>query len=131
MVGGQAMKVAVGIGCRKNCPSEAVESLVRQALDRAPDASLFGLFTVADKLGEAGLAEAARRLGLGLTYLSRDALRAREAGIQTRSRHAEQALGIPSVAEAAALVGAGQGSVLIVPRITAGGVTCAIARASP
>jgi cobalt-precorrin 5A hydrolase len=130
VVGGEAVKVAVGIGCRKDCPADAVEALVRQALDRSANAAPSGLFTVADKQGELGLMEAAGRLGLGLTYLSRDALRARQADIQTYSPHAEQALGIPSVAEAAALVGAGPGSVLIVPRIVAGGATCAVARAA-
>ncbi|HEX4507777.1 MAG TPA: cobalamin biosynthesis protein [Alphaproteobacteria bacterium] len=125
------MKVAVGIGCRKNCPADAVEALVRQALGQVADAAPSALFTVADKQGEAGLAEAARRLRLGLTYLSRDALRGREADIQTHSPQAERLLGIPSVAEAAALVGAGPGSVLIVPRVAADGVTCAVARGAP
>lgn len=95
------------------------------------EAAPVGLFTVADKQGEPGLAEAAGRLGLGLTYLDRDALQDREADIQTRSPHAERVLGVPSVAEAAALAGAGPGSVLIVPRIAAGGATCAVARVAP
>ena len=89
-----------------------------------------GLFTVTDKRHEAGLAEAARRLGLDLTFLSRDALRERDTDIQTRSPRVERIIGVPSVAEAAALVGAGPGSVLVVPRIAAGGATCAIARAA-
>jgi len=125
------MTVAVGIGCRKDCAADAIEALVRQALDQAADTVPSGLFTVADKKGEPGIVEAARRLALGLTYLSRDALRARAADIQTRSPHAERVLDIPSVAEAAALVGAGPGSVLIVPRIAAGGATCAVARVAP
>ena len=124
------MKVAVGIGCRKDCPADAVEALVRQALGQAVNAAPSGLFTVADKQGEPGLTEAAGRLGLGLTYLPRDALREREADIRTHSPHAQTLLGVPSVAEAAALAGAGPGSVLIVPRIAAGGATCAVARAA-
>ena len=125
------MNVAVGVGCRKGCPADVVEALVRRALGRTANATPTGLFTVADKEGEPGLAEAAGSLGLGLTYLSRDMLREREANIRTHSPHAERVLGIPSVAEAAALAGAGPGSVLIVPRIAADGATCAIARVAP
>lgn len=122
------MKVAIGIGCRKGCPADAVEMLVRQALGQARGAVPAGLFTVADKQGEPGLNEAAGRLELGLTYFSRETLRARETDISTYSPHAERVLGVPSVAEAAALAGAGPGSVLVVPRIAAGGATCAVAR---
>ncbi len=125
------MKFAVGVGCRKDCPAGVIEALVRQALGRIADPAPMGLFTLADKRGEAGLAEAAGRLGLELVYLSRDALKAREADIETRSERAESLFGIPSVAEAAALAGAGPASVLIVPRIAAGGATCAVARSAP
>ena len=121
------MNVAIGIGCRKNCPADAIEALARQALGRAPDAAPFGLFTLVDKQAEPGLIEAAGRLGLELTYLSRDALKARAEDVRTPSQRAESLFGVPSVAEAAALAGAGPASVLIVPRIAANGATCAIA----
>jgi cobalt-precorrin 5A hydrolase len=130
MVGSETMNVAVGIGCRKGCPADAIEALARKALGHVADAVPLGLFTLIDKQGEPGLVEAASRLGLDLTYLSRDALNARTADIQTRSKAAESLFGVPSVAEAAALVGAGPKSVLIVPRIAEGGATCAIAEAA-
>jgi cobalt-precorrin 5A hydrolase len=123
--------VAIGIGCRKNCPVDAIEALVLQALSGSGDAMPSGLFTIEAKRDEAGLAEAARRLGLDLTFLGRDVLRAREADTLTRSAQAEAVFGVASVAEAAALAGAGPGSVLVVPRIAAGGATCAIARPAP
>jgi len=125
------MNVAVGIGCRKNCPAGVIETLVRQALNRVPHAAPLGLFTLVDKQGEAGIAEAAGLMGLELTYLAREALRARAEDVQTYSPSAESLFGVPSVAEAAALAGAGPASVLIVPRIAAGGATCAIAGAAP
>jgi cobalt-precorrin 5A hydrolase len=103
---------------------------VRQALGRTPDPAPLGLFTLADKCGEAGLGEAAGRLGLDLIYLSREALRDKAGSILMPSPHAEAIFGVPSVAEAAALAGAGPGSVLIVARIAEGGATCAIARAA-
>jgi cobalt-precorrin 5A hydrolase len=131
MVGGEVMNVAIGIGCRKNCPADAIETLARQVLGGIADAVPSGLFTLVDKQGEPGLVEAASRLGLNLTYLSRDALKARAEDVQTRSPLAESLFGIPSVAEAAALAGAGPASVLIVPRIAANGATCAIAGGAP
>jgi cobalamin biosynthesis protein CbiG len=125
------MRVAVGVGCRKACAADVIAALVHQAIAGVPGARPLGLFTVADKKGEAGLAEAARTLGLELTYLSREALKAREAETQTRSARAESRFGVASVAEAAALAGAGPASVLIVLRAAEGGATCAVARVAP
>ena len=130
MVGNQGMSgrsVAIGVGCRKGCSADAIESLVRHALGRTPTAIPLALFTLIDKCNEAGLVEAAKRLGFDLVYLSRETLRDRENGIQTRSPLAQSRFGIPSVAEAAALAGAGPASILIVPRVAKGGATCAIA----
>jgi len=123
--------VAIGVGCRKDCAADAIEALVRRALGQVPAAAPLGLFTLVDKSGEAGLIEAADRLGLDLTYLPRETLRSRAAAVQTPSPHAETLFGVPSVAEAAALAGAGPKSVLIVARIAADGATCAIAEAAP
>jgi cobalt-precorrin 5A hydrolase len=131
MVGCQAVTgpIAIGVGCRLGCSAEAIEGLVRQALERAPAVRRLGLFTIRDKAGEPGLIEAADRLGLDLMYIDRDALRDHAAAVQTPSARAESLFGVPSVAEAAALAGAGHGSVLLVPRIAGQGATCAIAGA--
>ena len=119
-------RIAVGVGCRKGCAADTIEGLVRRALAGiAGDPA--GLFTLADKQGEPGLAEAALRLGLELTFLSRDALRAVSDRVLSPAPHSQAVFGVPSVAEASALAGAGPGSVLLVPRIAEGGATCAIA----
>jgi cobalamin biosynthesis protein CbiG len=129
MVGDQAMTVvAIGVGCRKGCPADVIEALVRQALGDAVSSTPLGLFTLVDKQSEVGLNEAANRLGLDVIYLSREALRDRADDTKTPSPSAEKQFGVPSVAEAAALAGAGPASVLIVPRIAQDGATCAIAR---
>lgn len=125
------MSVAVGIGCRKGCTAGAIAALVHRALDCAPNAAPLGLFTLVDKRDEAGIIEAAGLLCLPLVYLTREALLARAGEAKSRSRLAENLFGVPSVAEAAALAGAGPASVLIVPRITEGGATCAIAGSAP
>jgi cobalt-precorrin 5A hydrolase len=119
--------IAIGVGCRLGCGPEIIETLVRQALERVPNIAPAGLFTIDDKRGEPGLAEAARRLGLDLILLPRAALRDQAPFVQTRSRRSESQFGVPSVAEAAALAGAGRGAVLLVARIAQNGATCAIA----
>jgi cobalt-precorrin 5A hydrolase len=121
-------RIAIGVGCRFGCSADAIEALIRQALTRVPTGKRLGIFTICDKSGEIGLIEGASRLGLDLVCLSRDALLAQAPFVQTRSVRTQRLFGVPSVAEAAALAGAGAASVLIVPRIASQGATCAIAR---
>lgn len=89
------------------------------------------LFTSVDKQSEPGIAAAAARLALPLVYLPRAALEAAAPGAQTRSERVVALFGVPSVAETAALAGAGPGATLIVPRMASGGATCAIAKLHP
>ncbi len=119
--------IAIGVGCRRGCPAAAIETLVRETLARAPATQLLGLFTIDDKAEELGLAEAAGRLRLELIFVARAVLQAQAPHIQTRSIHVRNRFGVPSVAEAAALAGAGAHAVLIIPRVVRDGVTCAIA----
>jgi cobalt-precorrin 5A hydrolase len=53
--------------------------------------------------------------------------------VKTRSARVGRHIGLPSLAETAALAGAGPGGELIVGRLAEGGATCAIAyrRAAP
>nr|WP_294523747.1 cobalamin biosynthesis protein [uncultured Rhodopila sp.] len=124
-------QIAIGVGCRLGCAADAIVGLVRQALEQAPAAERLGLFTIRDKAGEPGLMEAADRLGLDLVFLTRDALLEQAPSVQTSSARVESRFGVPSVAEAAALAGAGAGSVLLVKRIAGQGATCAIAGVRP
>jgi cobalt-precorrin 5A hydrolase len=127
MVGAQTMIVAIGVGCRRECAAEAIEALVREALGHVPDATPLGLFTIADKQGHAGLADAASRLGIDLVFLPRAALRDQAPLVRTHSPRSKSRFGVPSVAEAAALAGVGGGATILVPRIAQGGATCAVA----
>ena len=61
--------------------------------------------------------------------LSLENLRARDKDVLTRSARVEELLGVGSVAEAAALAGAGSGSILLAPRDATTRLACAIARA--
>ena len=119
---------AIGVGCRKGASAEAIVAIVREATGSLPAGALAaGLFTVADKRDEAGLAEAARRLGLPLTFLDRAVLALVAGEARSCSRRVEEMFGLPGIAETAALAGAGQGAVLLVPRLASTYVTCAIA----
>jgi cobalt-precorrin 5A hydrolase len=88
---------------------------------------LAALATLAEKAGEPGLVEAARRLALPIIPCSREAMRQVADRIVTFSARAQAAVGLPSVAEAAALVAAGASSRLLLPRAATAAATCAIA----
>ena len=119
--------IAIGIGCRSGAQKEAIVALVTEARGRIAEDEMPTLFTYEGKRNEDGLTAAARALSLPLTYLSREVLQSVSNKITTRSEAAEKALGLPSVAEAAALAGCGAGGELRVPRLIGDGVTCAIA----
>lgn len=122
--------VAIGVGCRNGCPAEAVQELVKRALESwrlRPEKAVNRLFTIVDKRDDAAIQRAAAALGYELRYLSREALRKVSPKVQTRSAVALARFGVHSVAEAAALAGAGADATLVVPRMSENGATCAIA----
>jgi len=119
---------AIGVGCRRDCPSAPIVALVRRALLEAGELpSVRRLFTLAVKCEERGLIEAAEALGLELAPLSYDDLAAAEPRLLTRSDAVLRRFGLPCLSEAAALAGAGSSAKLLGPRIVGAGATCAIA----
>jgi len=121
--------IAIGVGCRKSCTRADIVALVRSTLAAcAMPSNEQRLFTIADKQGDPELTAAAALLELDLVFLSRDALAATAPRLLTHSPAARRRFGLPSVAEAAALAGAGAGARLVVPRQSKDGVTCAIAK---
>ena len=119
-------RLAIGVGCRRDCPAGAIEAVVKQACLGLQLAGA-AFFTLEAKRDEPGLLQAAATFGLPITFLSLDAMQPGLAGAVTRSGRVEAAVGIASVAEAAALAGAGPGARLLVPRIAQSGATCAVA----
>ncbi len=126
-------RLAIGIGCRRNCSGEAVAALVRRALMLVEVEVACGrgatprLFTSEAKADEPGLAEAAAALGLPLIGLPQAELEAAAARCETRSERVQALFGLPSLAEAAALAGAGRDSLLVLKRISENGASCAVA----
>jgi cobalt-precorrin 5A hydrolase len=123
-----APMIAIGVGCRGGASAANIVSLVRRTLAEAQlDGANAKLFSIDTKRDEMGLIKAARLLAMPISFLARDALAARGADSMTRSERVEALYEIPSIAETAALSGAGPGSRLVIPRVAAGAVTCAIA----
>jgi cobalt-precorrin 5A hydrolase len=130
-MGRDEMRIAIGIGCRHGCAGAAIVALVRRALMSAQCASVTAsLYSHQDKQNEAGLIEAAKDLGLPLIFLDAAALRDAAPRALTHSAKVMAMFGLPSIAETAALAGAGPDSILLVPRINAAGASCAIAGTS-
>ena len=139
--------LAIGVGCRMGVPGETIAALARRALEEIaglPDGLLsegegvvaraaatrlayIRFFTLVDKTREPGLIEAARLLAVPLVGLPRKALVREALRILTPSAAAQARHGVPNVAEAAALAGAGPGGKLLGPRLASDGVTCAVA----
>ncbi|MEU2541853.1 precorrin-3B C(17)-methyltransferase [Streptomyces iakyrus] len=121
--------LVVGVGASKGAPVEEVLGLVEGALRAAglSVASVAELATVDAKAEEAGIVEAAGRLGVPLVTYAAEEL----AGVDVPnpSDAPLAAVGTPSVAEAAALVGGGE---LLVPKRKSAAspamATCAVVR---
>ena len=121
-------RAAVGLGCRSNVGAEAIARAVRQAIWRAPSVpAAIALHTSARKSADESLRRAAQSLGLELVFHEEAALKARDAQVVSRSDRVAAIVGVGSLAEAAALVGAGEGARLVVPKFSADGVSCAVA----
>ncbi|SED70939.1 precorrin-3B C(17)-methyltransferase [Streptomyces sp. KS_5] len=105
--------LVVGVGASRGAPADQVLGLVESALRDAglSPASLAELATVDAKADEPGILEAAERLGVPLVTHSADELAVVE--VPNPSDAPLAAVGTPSVAEAAALVGGGE---LLVPK---------------
>ncbi|MCL6735304.1 precorrin-3B C(17)-methyltransferase [Streptomyces neyagawaensis] len=105
--------LVVGVGASKGAPVDEVLGLIESALRDAglSPRSLAELATVDAKADEPGLVEAATRLGVPLVTHSAEELAAVE--VPNPSDAPLAAVGTPSVAEAAALVGGGE---LLVPK---------------
>ncbi|GGX94620.1 hypothetical protein GCM10010324_45590 [Streptomyces hiroshimensis] len=119
----------VGVGARRGVTAAEVLELVERTLAEAGAGGLrpVALATAEAKAGEGGLLEAAAGLGVPLRVYGAGAL----AGVVVPdpSAAALAAVGTPAVAEAAALLAAGEGGVLAVGKRKSARVTCAVAYA--
>ena len=121
--------IAAGVGCRRGTPAPEIEAAIRAALAHAnitADA-LDVIATIEAKSGEAGIQSAAEKLGVAVIVVSETDLQAASGRTKTRSERSLALMGVPSVAEAAALAAAGPTANLIAARLVVGTATCALA----
>ncbi len=125
---GEALIVA-GIGCRRGATEKEVEAAIQAALTEVGQAQgTIGLIATSDgKGGEAGIVAAAAARRLRLVLVGPAELEAAGSRTQSSSPLVKARAGVPSVAEAAALAAGGPSAKLILPRISIGPVTCALA----
>jgi len=126
--------IVAGLGCRKGGACADVLSAIEAALAEAGRGlvELSALYIPEFKRDEAALLEAARELGKPLHTLSRSVLELAASHTLTDSARVQAELGLPSVAECAALAGADRAgragrARLLAPRSAVGGATCALA----
>lgn len=122
--------IIAGIGCKTQCDAEVIIDLIQRAA-RLTQCQPELLALPAFKADEAGPRAAAAQLGLHLMLVEREALMAAQPRCVTHSARALSAVGLASIAEAAALAAAGASGRLILPRISENGATCALADNSP
>lgn len=125
-----APRLAIGLGCRSGVSPDSVMALIEDACLRV-EGEVIALYTAGEKQAELALDEAARRLRLPLVFLPRSLLKAAAPKAVSVSVRVLARFSVPSIAETAALAGAGPGARLVLPRISADGVTCAIASCAP
>ena len=124
-----ANKVVAGIGFSRAAEAAEIVDLIEQALTQAglSQADLAAIAVPDFKRGTDAADEAAKRLDAPLKHALKQDMDDMQMFCVTRSEHAADTVGVASVAEGAALAGAGPGARLILPRIKSAHVTCALA----
>lgn len=120
--------LACGIGCRRGTPAEDIEAAIGAARKELRcDEAIAVIATEESKAEEPGLREAARRFGIPLITYSARELDGVSGAVLTISQAALAHKGVPSVAEAAAILAAGDNARLLGPRVANPTTTCAFA----
>jgi cobalt-precorrin 5A hydrolase len=122
--------IVAGIGCRKGASPEEIDAVIASALKQAGlrHGALDMIATAASKRDERGIAITAKTRGVRLVLVTPDDLAAAAPRTQTRSERTMALMGVPSVAESAALAAAGPSAHLLLARIAVGPATCALAK---
>ena len=121
--------IVAGVGFRRDTSADEIERVVRLALGMfdLPAERLEAIATESAKATEAGFPEAARRLSVRVVACTVADLDRVAGQVLTRSKLVLEAQGLPSIAEASALVVAGRNGRLLGTRVATERATCAIA----
>jgi cobalamin biosynthesis protein CbiG len=126
MISSGGRRVAVGVGLRPGAAVADLAALVAAALATAgvPPGAVVGLATLDRRAAEPAVRELAVRHGWPVTGYPAADLAGVAGAVDERVR---RAVGTGSVAEAAALLAAGPGAELLIPKTTGSAVTVAVA----
>jgi cobalt-precorrin 5A hydrolase len=121
--------IIAGVGCRRGASATAIIGVIEAALARTGhgNGEIALIATATTKRTETGIAAAASAWGVPLVFIPHGELKSASARTVTRSARVAALVGVPSVAEAAALAAGGPAARLIAARIVCGGATCALA----
>ena len=121
--------IVAGIGCGRETSSEDIVSLIAVALSNFGIARerLTAIATESSKADERGIAGAARSLSIPVLSCPVADLAGVADQVLTHSLRVQAIKGVPSIAEASALVAAGPNARLLGARVASNRVTCAIA----
>jgi cobalt-precorrin 5A hydrolase len=121
--------IVAGVGSRSGISADEIEVVVRLALDmfKLPVEGLNALATESAKAVQPAFIEAARRLAVTLAGCTFDDLDRVAGRVLTPSKLVLETKGVPSIAEASALVVAGPDARLLGTRVASARATCAIA----
>ncbi|MCL5775456.1 precorrin-3B C(17)-methyltransferase [Limibaculum sp. FT325] len=124
-------RIALGVGCARNCPEDELAALVDAALAEAGIApgAVAGVFSLDLKADEAAVNALARRLGVPLRVFDAATLEAETPRLATPSEVVFAEVGCHGVAEGAALAAVGPMGALFLPKRKSANATVAIARA--
>ena len=121
--------IVAGVGFRRDVTADEIERVVRLALDvfRLPAERLEIVATESVKATDPAFSEAVRRLAATLVACTVDDLDRVAGRVLTLSKLVLETKGVPSIAEASALVVAGRNGRLLGTRVATEHATCAIA----
>jgi cobalt-precorrin 5A hydrolase len=121
--------IVAGLGSRQAVTADELERIVRLALGlfELPVERLEALATESEKAVQEPYREAAQRLSARLVGCSKSDLDRVAGEVLTPSKLVLAAKGVPSIAEASALIAAGRNARLLGKRLATERATCAIA----
>ncbi len=124
-------RVALGVGCARNCPPEELAALVAGVMDEAglTKAAIHSVNTLSLKADEPAIIALAKALEVPLRLFDADRLEQETPRLKTPSEVVFAEVGCHGVSEAAALAQTGEDGVLWYPKRKTAQATCAFARA--
>lgn len=120
--------LSIGVGCRRGVAKEVILERIRMAVEQlgASLKAISGIYSIDLKSDEAGLIETAKYLRVPFQTFRADELQAVNLQEQlNRSNFVREKIGVDGVCEAASLLGAKRGR-LVLPKVKGQGVTVAI-----